>query len=201
MGFFATFFYSQCFVTPRYPDRDFSGQTVIVTGSNIGLGFEAARHFARLNAAKVIIACRTISKGEKAKEDIIASTKRKDDCVEVWRLDLSDFDSVKEFAKQARGLDRLDAVIENAGVSHEDWTFDGDDEQTIKVNVLSTLLLGLLLLPKLRETGQKHATTPHLEVVTSEMHHFSKVEEAKEEDMYGKLADAARTKTGNHFER
>ena len=201
MGFFATLFYSQFFVTPKYPEHDFSGQTVVVTGSNIGLGFEAARHLARLNAAKVIIACRTTSKGEKAKEEIIESTKRIDDCVEVWKLDLSSYDSIKDFAKRANGLDRLDAVIESAGVSNQDWVLDGDDEQTIKVNVISTFLLALLLLPKLRETGEKYSTTPHLEIVTSEMHQFSRFKEGKEDDIYGRLARDARDKTGSMGER
>lgn len=38
------FLYSQLCVTPEYPVQSFSGQTVIVTGSNVGLGLEAAHH-------------------------------------------------------------------------------------------------------------------------------------------------------------
>jgi retinol dehydrogenase 12 len=196
MGFLTTFLYSQFFVTPKYPDYDFSGQTVIVTGSNGGLGFEAAQHIVRLNAAKVIIACRTLSKGEEAKEKILSSTKRKDDCIEVWKLNLSATESVKEFAKQAEALDRLDAVIENAGVSNEDWRFDGDVEQTIQVNVISTILLALLLLPKLRETAQRYATTAHLEVVTSEMHQITKFEAGKTGNVYERLAEQANKGNG-----
>jgi retinol dehydrogenase-12 len=41
-----------------YPTKKFTGQTIIVTSSNVGLGLEAARHFVRLDAAKVIIAVR-----------------------------------------------------------------------------------------------------------------------------------------------
>lgn len=64
-----TFFHSQLFRTPPYPTNSFENQVIIVTGSNVGLGFEAARHFYRLNCAKLILAVRTISKGETAKED------------------------------------------------------------------------------------------------------------------------------------
>lgn len=46
--------YNQLFKIPAYPVASFVGQTVIVTGSNVGLGLEAARHFVRLDAAKVI---------------------------------------------------------------------------------------------------------------------------------------------------
>lgn len=70
LRFLSQFFYSQFFVTPPYPAYDFTGQTVIVTSSNTGLGLEAARHFARLNCAKLILAVRTKSKGEEAKESI-----------------------------------------------------------------------------------------------------------------------------------
>lgn len=70
------FLYSQLFVRIPYPTRDFTNETVIVTGANAGLGLEAARHFTRLNAAKVILAVRSISKGEAAKQSIESSTKR-----------------------------------------------------------------------------------------------------------------------------
>src|SRR2546423_3811974 len=107
------FLWSQLFFTPPYPAADFSGQTVIVTGSNTGLGLEAGRHFARLNCAKLILAVRTKSKGEEAKESILASTKRTSDCIEVWDLDLLSTASVKAFATRAQQLDRLDVLVEN----------------------------------------------------------------------------------------
>ena len=34
----------QIFQTPNVPTADLSGQTIIITGANSGLGFEAARH-------------------------------------------------------------------------------------------------------------------------------------------------------------
>lgn len=107
--------YSQFFVTPQYPTTDCTSKTIIVTGANVGLGKEAARHFVRLNAKKVIIACRSTEKGEAAKRDIEESTKRSG-VVEVWQLDLQSYDSVKAFAKRAESLERLDAIVENAGI-------------------------------------------------------------------------------------
>jgi retinol dehydrogenase-12 len=108
------FLYSQFFVTPKYPDTSCKGQTLIVTGANTGLGLEASRHLVRLGAEKVILACRNLEKGEAAVRDIEASTKRTG-VAEVWSLDLSSFESVKEFAKRVDGLKRIDAIVENAG--------------------------------------------------------------------------------------
>jgi retinol dehydrogenase-12 len=198
MAFIFQILYSQLFVTPTYPTHDFSGQTVIVTGSNVGLGLEAARHFARLNCAKLILAVRTISKGEKAKESILSSTKCTSDCIEVWPLDLSSSASVKAFAKRAEDLERLDIMVENAGLSAAGWEFMEGNEATLQVNVINTFLLALLMLPMLRKTAEKFGTTPHLEVVTSEAHFFPAFKERREDDIYAKLNDE---KTFNLRER
>lgn len=107
-----TFLRAQFAYIPE-PTKSFAGQTIIVTGSNTGLGREAARHFVRLNAAKVILAVRSIKKGEDAKFDIEKTTDRRG-VVEVWQLDMANYDSVKMFAKQCDSLSRLDVVMENA---------------------------------------------------------------------------------------
>ena len=47
---------------------DLSGKTVMITGSNTGIGFEAAKHFASMNPERLILACRNEAKGKKAVE-------------------------------------------------------------------------------------------------------------------------------------
>ncbi|KAJ0328991.1 hypothetical protein COL922a_013039 [Colletotrichum nupharicola] len=74
------FLYSQLFFEPRAPTTLFTDQVIIVTGSNVGLGYEAVRHFVRLNAARVILAVRNVEAGHKAKETIEQSTGRQGVC-------------------------------------------------------------------------------------------------------------------------
>lgn len=181
-----SFLHSQFFVTPPYPTTDCSGKTIIVTGSNVGLGKEAVRHFVQLGASKVIIAVRSIEKGEAAKKDIEASTNTSN-ILEVWQLDLQSYESVKEFAQRASGLKRLDAIIENAGKSTFKYESVGGNESTITVNVVSTFLLALLILPTLQRTAREFNVTPNLVIVASEVHFFTSFPERREANIFETL--------------
>ena len=109
----------------------------------------------------------------------------------MWQLDLSSYESVKQFAKKAESLKRLDAVVENAGVIPVKFKTVEQDETTLTVNVVSTFLLGLLMLPKLRETASKFNTTPHLTIVSSEVHFFTSFPEKSSPNIFDKLNDKA----------
>ena len=105
------FLYGQLFTQLPKPTTSFEGKTVIVTGSNVGLGKEAARHITNNNASTVILAVRSLEKGEAAKKDIEASTG-KTNVVKVWQLDMSSYQSVLDFAERAnKELPRLDIAI------------------------------------------------------------------------------------------
>ncbi|KAK4935630.1 hypothetical protein LTR10_023353 [Elasticomyces elasticus] len=191
MNSFLSFLHSQFFVTPPYPRTTWEGKTVIVTGANTGLGLEAARHFVRLEADKVILAVRSLDKGEKAKQSIEDSTARTN-VVEVWPLDLGSYESVKQFSKRAtQSLERLDAVVENAAIATPKFRLLEGNEMTITVNVISTFLLALLLLPKLKDTAQHHRTTPHLSIVCSEVIFHASFPERKSPSIFDKLNDRA----------
>ncbi|KAK8058235.1 hypothetical protein PG994_008683 [Apiospora phragmitis] len=158
-----------------------AGKTYIVTGSNIGLGLETAKHLVRAQAARVILAVRSAPAGERAREEIEAATGRRG-VAEVWSLNLASYDSVRRFARRADDeLDRLDALFANAAVYLDQWTTvtstgDGADqgevgkeeETSVVVNDISTTLLGLLLLPKLADTARRFLQSkPRLVIVTS----------------------------------
>ena len=51
---------------PAVESTDLTGKTVVIVGANTGIGFEAAAHFARMRPAKLILACRSESRGRAA---------------------------------------------------------------------------------------------------------------------------------------
>jgi FlaA1/EpsC-like NDP-sugar epimerase len=58
--------YDQLCRVPDVAHTDLKNKTVIVVGANTGLGFQAAEHFARMNAGRLILACRSEPKGQAA---------------------------------------------------------------------------------------------------------------------------------------
>lgn len=181
MGFLLDFFYSQLIVKLPYPTCSFDGQTVVITGSNTGIGLEAARHFVRLGADKVILAVRSVAKGETAAQDILQSTQAKKNVVEVWPLDLSDYESIKAFGARLQTLDRLDAFVQNAGVLSMKFALSEKTglETHVDVNSVSPTLVGLLALPKLKETSRKFNVRTRLSFVGSEIYRLAQFKEAE----------------------
>lgn len=83
----------------------------------------------------MILAVRDLFKGEDAASKIRENTGHKN--VEVWKLDLASFASVKAFAEKAENeLERLDIVVGNAGIHTRSWWATGDGWE-------STLVLSL----------------------------------------------------------
>jgi len=94
------------------PDQ--SGKHIIVTGSNSGIGFEAAKVLAG-KGAHVTLACRNADKAKDAQARIKKAYK--DATVETGSLDLASLKSVAAFAATYRKKHRkLDILINNAGV-------------------------------------------------------------------------------------
>ena len=158
------------------------GKTVVITGGNTGIGKETARILA-WRKARVIIGCRNITKGLQAAAEIIENTGNRN--VEVKKLDLSSFKSVRKFAEEINEEDRVDVLINNAGYFGPYLsTVDGLDN-TIQVNYLSHFLLSHLLLDKLKSCSPSRIVN-----VSSEQHaqvsqiDINKVLSQKKED-YG----------------
>jgi retinol dehydrogenase-12 len=187
MGWFTSFLYSQLFVKLPAPTKDFSGQTIIITGSNTGLGLEAARYLSHLNASLIILAVRNRAKGQAAEQSILESTGRPGTSIEVWDLDMQSYSSIQKFCAKANDLPRLDAVLENAGIMTKYFTLVAGYESTITTNVIGTFLLAFGLLPKLKQSAAEYKIQPRLSIVASDLHFVAKFPERYAEDIFAAL--------------
>ena len=130
---------------------DQTGKVAIVTGSNSGIGFEMARVLAE-NGAKVIMAVRTLEKGEAAANEIRQNFPQAD--VRVMKLDLADLESVKNFTEDfKKDYSQLDLLINNAGVMIPPYTKTKDGfELQFGTNHLGHFALTAQLLDVLKNT-------------------------------------------------
>lgn len=127
------------------------GRIAVVTGANSGLGYHTTMALA-LKGAKVIMACRSLEKGELARQQILAMNP--DVELEVWHLDLASLLSVRTFTDRFHAYsDRLDLLINNAGLMAipENRTEEGFEMQ-FGVNYLSHFALTAQLWQPLSST-------------------------------------------------
>lgn len=129
------------------------GKVAIVTGANIGLGFETALVLAKKEAT-VILACRSLSKAQEAMNSILKKVPKAH--LEILLIDLMSLESVRAFAKEfSKKYERLDFIIANAGIMMPPFqkTKDGFESQ-FGVNYLAHFLLINLLFPPLTKTKE-----------------------------------------------
>ena len=171
------------------PDQ--TGRTAVVTGANGGLGLETTRVLAR-KGARVVMACRSVDRGERAAEDVRVTDPDAD--LAVRELDLASLDSVEAFAD---GFDEpVDLLVNNAGVMWGPYreTDDGFEAQ-FGINHLGHFALTGRLLDRLRE-----GDSPRVVTVSSALHRRADpdlvTEEVDERD-YDPRAAYARSKVAN----
>ncbi|KAI5785830.1 putative short-chain dehydrogenase [Geopyxis carbonaria] len=176
---------------PLPPTGAFAGTTAIVTGGNTGIGFEACRHLLSRGVSRLIIASRNPNRGASAKEALAKDFK--DAIIEVWSLDMDKYASCASFAEQVKSLDRLDYLFLNAGLAKQSFNSSSEGwEEGLQVNVLSTTLIALLVLPTLIAMGQSgKGFTPHVIITTSSLHMAAPLPERKNPQVLESLNDKA----------
>lgn len=150
-----------------------AGQTAILTGGNIGIGFACAQGLLDLDLSRLIIAVRTPSKGEAAAAQM--REKHKNAIIEVWQIDLLSYKSIQAFATKCQTLDRIDMAILNAGTIEQQFKLSPEGHEIMyQVNYLSTSLLAMLLLPTLKAKAPP-GKPGRLTIVNSGTSHMSKL--------------------------
>jgi NAD(P)-dependent dehydrogenase (short-subunit alcohol dehydrogenase family) len=128
-----------------------NGRLAIVTGANIGLGFDTALALAG-KGCTVVLACRNMEKARKARLEILKSYPKAR--IECLSLDLSSQKSVRAFvATFTEKYDKLDLLINNAGIMMPPFSLSEDGfESQLAANYLGHFALTGLLLPLLTRT-------------------------------------------------
>ncbi|MCJ1269493.1 hypothetical protein MMC22_009385 [Lobaria immixta] len=178
-----------------------SGKTYIVTGSNTGLGLETARHLVEFSASCVVLAVRNLTAGETAKKEIEKSTGRKG-VIQIMHLDMASSASVQSFAKKASAeLDRIDGLVANAGIMIDAWSTADGMETSITVNVINTLFLGALMMPKLSESGRKFGIHPTIVFIVSVLGYTAKdeMDKSREGSVFDGLNDQKRANMDQRY--
>ena len=176
---------------------DCSDRTVVVTGANSGLGFEATKAFAR-KGATVVMACRSLDRGEQAATEIRDSIdERTGATLNVRQCDLASLDSVAAFADGVReDYDDLHILCNNAGVMAipRQETEDGFEKQ-LGVNHLGHFALTGHLLDMLVETEGETRVVNH----SSGAHTAGEIdfEDLHREQSYGKWEAYGQSKLAN----
>jgi len=139
------------------PPQD--GRRFIVTGANSGTGREAARRLA-LAGAEVVLAVRSLEKGDEAKAAILREAPTA--LLDVRLLDLANLASIRAFAASIVEDGRpLHCLVNNAGVMippHRYETADGFELQ-FGTNFLGPFTVTNLLLPVLLATPGARVVT------------------------------------------
>lgn len=152
------------------PDEtpDLSGKTMLITGGNSGIGFEAAKILASKNA-DVVIACRNEAKGKQALAKLVNLGEGR---CELLTLDLADSASIRAAAKEAgERFGAIYALINNAGVMQtpKQKTADGFEMQ-LGVNHLGHFLWTALMMGQVDGRGGRVVT------IASIAHKFARID-------------------------
>jgi NAD(P)-dependent dehydrogenase (short-subunit alcohol dehydrogenase family) len=171
------------------------GKVAVVTGSNVGIGFETAVGLAAQEATTVL-ACRNQAKGEAAAREITKRTWNDD--VHVVPLDLADLASVRKAADDILSRwDRLDVLVNNAGGT---WSTRQETAQgfeyTLGVNHLGHFSLTNRLLPRLQASAPSRIIN-----LTSVGHHAARrgmrFDDLQSEKHYEAMEAYCRSKLAN----
>jgi len=186
------FIQDQRWVVAPAERADLTGKTVVVIGANVGLGFEAAKHFASMNPKRLVLGCRNRQKGQTALQAIQATGFK--GAAELALIDLSQFASVVAFANAfTRDGSQIDILVYNAAVAMHTYSATGDGwEESIQVNHLSVMLLTVLLLPcLLKAVSSGTSPNPRVVIVSSDVHYWAKLskEELESNKLLQRLSD------------
>lgn len=137
---------------------DYEDKTVLLTGANSGIGFEAAAQFADAGWGTVILACRTLEKAEAARALLVERTGK--DPFGTLAVDTSEVSSANAAADELRERGVVvDVLVLNAGASGAQPRFNS---QGVEITWASTLVGHHVMTMRMLEDGQ---LSPHARIL------------------------------------
>ncbi len=174
------------------------GQTCLVTGGTMGIGWNTALQLAS-QGGQVVITCRDPARGEQALNSIqekIKANENQAGTINMVQADFRSLDSVRKLAwefKEKYG--KLNVLVNNAGVlrTKRHLTMDGYEE-TFQVNHLAPFLLTNLLLDPLKASAPSRIVN-----VSSDAHNGARIhfDDLMGEKKYGGLRAYGQSKLAN----
>ena len=107
-------------------NKGFEKKTVLVTGGTRGIGLAIVKEFYNLKA-KVIATGTNIKK-------INQLNKKSKNRIEYLCLDFNSKSSVKNFLANLKSINKIDVLVNNAGINEIDYIYDIDENDWEKVN-------------------------------------------------------------------
>lgn len=138
-----------------YRPGAFTDKTVLVTGANTGLGFEAALKIAKMGCKTLILGVRSAEKGEATRRRIVEGGGAVED-VRVLVVEMGEFASVVGAVQELKGMvpAGLDVAMLCAGVAAPRFEVGREGWETgVMVNVLATAVMGVGVLPLVKGGG------------------------------------------------
>lgn len=156
-----------------------SGKTIVITGGNRGIGFEAVRRLIPFGC-HIIIGCRRPIEAQKIIEKCVEITGKESDKLsenesgtfECIELNVASMSSVRKFASQI--IERecsVNVLINNAGVMFGAYEITEDGlEKQMATNYFGHFMLTSLLLPVLKSSAGTSTTKSRIINVASCAH-------------------------------
>ena len=128
-------------------------QTILITGSNRGLGLEFTKQYAE--AGWQILAC---CRQPETAEDLKQLQNNFPDTIAIHALDVTDFDSIESLSKQYTGP--IDVLLNNAGIyggnENQFGTVNYDNwQETLKTNTIAPMKLAECFVNHVCESKEK----------------------------------------------
>ena len=132
-------------------------KTIFITGASTGIGKATAIEFAK-EGHNLILCARQIDKLETIKEML---EKQYEVTVEVYKLDATDYDAVKQLSEKLKQSNvNIDVLINNAGLASGLDKFQDSDmediEKMINVNIKGLIYVTRELIPLMIERNSGH---------------------------------------------